>query len=372
VSVRRYPDIADVVEASGGIDKVRLVIEPMRRPGASPPPPKVADSVEGDWGQPLPPAVATGMEELDELVGGLRAESVYVMNAASGRGKTGLALQFARHIARSRSVLYFSSELTRRQISARLAAQVLGEPWKRLYDAGPSESGRIRGALLGLNLRAIELTRNMNVVQLAQDVANDDGEAPIIFLDYLQHAARRMNPDDRRLATAALSDDLSSWARQVASTAFVVSSVSRANYSTEGKKSARDFEGAAKESGDIDYDAAALLFLDTDECPPGGTAAAKLHVSKNRFGGGGTVGLRFDGARGTFEPDARSSMSEGHWEVLELMRSSGTMSSNDIADELGGRKKDVLGLVRDLLNRGLIERTAQRLLRVTEGGNDAR
>jgi replicative DNA helicase len=370
VSARRFPDISEAVANAGGTDKVRLVLESVPFPGV-PRLARASEKVANFWAKPPPPPVATGIESLDKaLDGGLRPESMYVLSARSGRGKTGLAVQVATSIARTRPILWLGSELTERQQLARFGASITGEPWRRLFEAGPEVQARLVQSLEGLRLHVVELTRDTKIRDVAQAVAEFEGEHPIIVLDYLQHAARRLNPDDRRLAVAALSDDLTAWTRVTRSTALVISAVAR-TVTDDDDKTAMDYESAAKESGDVDYDAAGLLYLQADPCPESGWTPAKLHVSKHRFGPAGqTVGLRFWGATGRFEEDPRAALSEEHEALLEAIRA-GATTSDEAAKSIKMRATRARDVVRALLSMGLIERTANRSLRVREAENDA-
>jgi replicative DNA helicase len=335
--------------------KIDRVVE--RSPAQRTLPPFAADQAIAAWAQPLPSMVATGIAPLDGLLGGgLEVESVYVLCAGTGKGKTGFAIQLARSMASERSVVYFTSEIPSRQILARSAAQVLRRPWRELNRLPPEVGGSlISRTLKGLRLRVIELRRDTDIIGVLNQIARVDGEAPVLFLDYLQHAARRENPDDRRIATAALSDVVTSWARDTKSLGFVVSSVSRNQYGSDGDRLASDYVGTAKESGDVDFDAAGILFLDTvtDGVTPGATTTARLHVAKSRFAVTGTIGLAFDGAIGLFTSDPTGALTAGQQEILDAIQD-GATTAVDVARAIQRRKADVLTTIASLRSRGLI------------------
>ncbi len=62
--------------------------------------------------------------------------------------------------------------------------------------------------------------------------------------------------------------------------------------------------GAAKESGDVDYASAAVLFLDVEPQSDMAHRLAQVAVSKSRHGETGFAGARFFGATGRWERDA--------------------------------------------------------------------
>ena len=87
-------------------------------------------AIEALWKRAAPVTISTGIAPLDAaLNGGLMADSLSVLIAATGRGKTGFVIQLARGwLAAGRAVLFIETELTNRQTLARFVAQELGEP----------------------------------------------------------------------------------------------------------------------------------------------------------------------------------------------------------------------------------------------------
>ncbi|MBO4631917.1 MAG: DnaB-like helicase C-terminal domain-containing protein [Lentisphaeria bacterium] len=66
--------------------------------------------------------LTTGYVELDRLTGGLTAGEIFLLSGATGAGKTSLALNIVRHIARQeKAVLYFSLK----EIGVLIAQRVL-------------------------------------------------------------------------------------------------------------------------------------------------------------------------------------------------------------------------------------------------------
>jgi KaiC/GvpD/RAD55 family RecA-like ATPase len=343
-------------------------------------PPRIllaSEAARLDWSQALPAPRRTGIPPLDECIGGLRAESGYLLTAPSGKGKSGFAIQIARYLSTQMPVLYLSSELTRRQVIARIVAHAYAEHaaeaerrlgWLHFYELQPHEAPVLEHVIrkYAPQLRVAQLGRDALLAdQLARE-ADAIGQAPVLVLDYLQHAARRLGTDDMRLAASQISDSIMEYVTRYRATSLVVSSVARSMYSGNENKAATDFLGAAKESGDLEFDAAGVFFLDTDPCPLGGTAPARLHVAKSRFGGEGTtIGLRFDGKVGRFTPDPASVMTEDQREVYECV-SCGASSVEEVSKALKRRAADVREIVHVLAARRLIK---QRPLEVIHDRN---
>jgi replicative DNA helicase len=318
-----------------------------------------------DWARPLPPAEPTGIADLDRLMGGLRAESIYVLNGPTGRGKSGLAIQIASHLAERHPVLFLASELSRRQCTARFAAQRLRVPWREVFAYAPTRARDVSQALAMMpRLHIEEIGRGSSILDLAKRMADAHGVAPFLFVDYLQHAARRINPADYRIATSRLTDDLATHARDAHATSFVVSSVSRAHYEGNEDKAPHQLVGAAKESGDVEFDAAGVLFLDAEPCPEGGQALARLHLAKSRFSSTGCVGLSFDGAVGAFKADPNGALTEEQRSALEAVRG-GASCVDEVRSFVGCKKERASELVALLEARHLIARRPLRVLERT-------
>ena len=318
-----------------------------------------ADAVMAEWAMPLPAVTPTGIGALDrQQRGGLRADSAYVLVAPPGKHKTGFAIQVGRHIARKRSVVHLS-ELPPRQVWARFAAQVVRKPWLELSE-GREEP--VREAVRDLRLRVSEIPRDLDIVRLLDEIERVDGEPPFLILDYLQYVARRLRPDDIRLEVASVSDYIARWTRERHSTALIVSSCARLQYNIEGRAAA-DFLGAGKESGDIEFDAAGVLFLEVEEMPLGGSAPARLHIAKARYATTGTIGFRVEGATGIFTQDDSASLPLELQEALDCIRD-GATSIEDLRERLGVAKATAAALVRKLETRRLI---TTRPLRLTHG-----
>ncbi len=78
----------------------------------------------------LTPTTPTGLRTLDDLTGGLRAGTLFLLSSAPGDGKTALSLFLSYMAARSgAAVLYASASLDETEVMARLAARALHRDW---------------------------------------------------------------------------------------------------------------------------------------------------------------------------------------------------------------------------------------------------
>lgn len=262
--------------------------------------------------------VATPWPDLDARIGGgLPSRALTLLPAPTGSGKSGWALCMARHAAAAGTpVLALSTELDEQEVAARLAAQVLDRPIADLL-AHRVSPGEAAAALAGLPVYvwhpdtiagdwAKQLEARAKLVAAAHG-----GRPPLVVVDYVQMLAVD-DEDRRRLSVSAVANSLRRLARDLDTAVLGVSSVSRAYYGTARKALAdesdpRAWLAAAKESGDCEYAAAVVIYLDVaSETQSDGSQLARAIVAKARRGQVGFAGLRFHGAVGRFTPAAEA------------------------------------------------------------------
>jgi hypothetical protein len=303
------------------------------------------------WSKPLSPPIATPFPQLDLLLGG-GFRGVNVLAGPTGRGKSSLALTVARLTARTRPVVYLSTELDERQALARVAAQELGKAWRALYEGDASTEATIAGVVEGLRLYVMTIGSVVQMLDTFAALALCEPEPALVVLDYLQGLAR--TAEDRRLAVGCVSEAITAWTRTTGGVVLAVSSIARASYFDTEAKTATDFINAAKESGDVEFDAASVMFLDVAAPPLGGTSEGRLHVAKSRFGSAGTIGLFFDGPSGTLQADPAGGLTADQRAVLEAIQD-GARTWNEIEKSAGLRRNKIGPCLRALQARNLTD-----------------
>ena len=225
--------------------------------------------------------VPTGIRALDDaLGGGLSLGETTFFGAVSSYGKTSLAVQVADHIAScGRSVLFVTIEQSAKELIAKsLSRLVFTENATGWNIATPNEITSLRarrawgegqGATLSKavadynrmiapRMRILEGTEQptvRDVRAVASIMKEHDGQAPIIFVDYLQlFAPLSERYDDKRNADVNVSE-LRKLARDLVTHVWCISSLNRSSYS--GVISMDSF----KESGGIEFGADNLLGL---------------------------------------------------------------------------------------------------------------
>lgn len=258
---------------------------------------------------------ATGITDLDRLLGGgLSTRQLMVLGAPPGDGKSALAVTLSLNLEATLPVLYVSTELETDELVARVASQVLGVSWRDIV-RGRVEAPRVRQALAGKRIWVVGcdvLPRGgealLAAMASAEAIAAAEGVPPLVILDYMQDLARGGDEKSLRSRVGDIATALRVMSQRLDCPLLAVCSVSRTYYGKQkaetmrGAEDATVYLAAMKESGDVDYAAATVLFLDV-EPPENGVRLARIAVSKARHGETGFAGARFYGATGRWEPD---------------------------------------------------------------------
>ena len=216
--------------------------------------------------------ISTGYAALDDITAGGFYEGLWCFGGLPGTGKSGLAWQMANAAAeQGRPSVYVTLEVAADELIARAVSSVMaanGHPTPysdilrgRVIDAeildaasayleGPGQLARIKQAFFGANAD--------DVARYAYAVKAAEGQAPIVFVDYLQaltaqpgkYQELREKTDQNIMRLKALSDELQT-------TVIVLSSFNR-NHSKPGYLPSM---AAFKESGGIEYTADLLASL---------------------------------------------------------------------------------------------------------------
>lgn len=285
---------------------------------------------------PKPPLITipTGFAELDEKIGGgLATGQVCGVLGPPSLGKSAFVCSVSVNVAQDmnagRWVLTVSTELETDELMSRFAGHKLGKPWRECIK-GTVPREEQAAAVEGMRVRAIgceKLPRAggkeaLKVIAYeAKRMLDEHGVAPVIVVDYLQLLARGAE-ENMRSRIGELSMTLRAIAQALHTPVIAVFTVKRDVYSTKQQEQfrmsddPRVYLGAAKESGDIEYDCATILFLDVDgevtvegfdtsaAHAPIKSRRARVAVSRCRIGDEGFVGMKFYVASGQWVSDA--------------------------------------------------------------------
>lgn len=279
-------DLADMLEVMTGIAREKAkrakeaeYREAMRHLNVKDPARVARDVLElRDVYEPVP----TGIASLDDaLGGGVSLGETTFFGAVSSYGKTTLTVQIADHMAAAgRSVLFVTIEQSAKElVSKSLSRLVYTENATGWNVATPSEITSLRtrrawgegqnatlskavedyNRMIAPRVKMLEGSKQPTVWDIraiAEKMAEHDGQAPIVFIDYLQLLAPLSDryDTDKRNADMNVSE-LRKMARDLKTHVWCISSLNRSSYS--GVISLDSF----KESGGIEYGADNLLGL---------------------------------------------------------------------------------------------------------------
>lgn len=279
--------------------------------------------------------LSTGLEDLDEKIGGLHAGDLIVIAGRPSMGKSTLAFNMAQHVASlgGKNVLGFTLEMSGQKIAMREISAVGGvghwslrngklddQDWPRITSAV--------GQLAESNLY-IDDSPILSIPQLrakARRLARKRG-LDLIVVDYLQ--LLEMPGDNRNDVIAEATRGLKRLAGELNIPVIVLSQLNRG---LENRPNKRPKLSDLRESGAIEQDADVILFIYRDEVynedgPYQGLA--EIIIGKQRDGALGTV-------RVGFRPDmCRFENHIGEWPQYEQskQRKGGFGYGNAHADE---------------------------------------
>ena len=262
------------------------------------------------------PGLATGISDLDRLLGGLQDGRLYVVAARPAMGKSLLSLQFARHAAmhEQQRVLFASLEMSDSETAQRhLAAEsgvdpdrlhlgnVKPQDWPALLKASSDTEGVPFHLLDDGDLSLFKLRAQARQIAVRYD------DLRLIVVDYLQ-LMRAEHPTGNRVEDVSeFSRGLKRLARELHCPVLAVAQLSRA---VEQRPDKRPVLSDLRESGQIEADADCVLMLyrddyyDPDSERPG---EMDIIVRKNRQGRLGQVTTQID-SRLRYLPIARDRM----------------------------------------------------------------
>lgn len=227
-----------------------------------------------ELGKGGPRRTSTNISSLDrQLVGGLMQDALYVVAARPGQSKSWFGCQLALNMARSGGmVVLYSFEMKRNQLMARFQSLMTGIHLDRVLSPTTltnEELQRIsQAASIADNYRIA--TRDdfglalEGVINGAIGLQAEYGQIDLVIIDYLQLATtgtKRREPN-RVQEVGEISRGLKKLAGTLACPVLALSQLNR---SIEGRQDNTPRLSDLRESGSIEQDSDAVLFLQRDE-----------------------------------------------------------------------------------------------------------
>jgi replicative DNA helicase len=305
--------------ATSGIDEMFRIL---RSDGAlkAPDPigkllPLVIDDIESRQNGGLS-GIPTGFRDLDEaLMGGVRRGDLVVIAGRPSMGKTALGFQAGLNAAMDgHTVMAFTLEMSRRQITERSIAQVGGIEFSRILSGNLRDEDYDRMAAAIGKLHQIPFliddTGGLSIQDIAARARTQakTGGLSMIIVDYLQimgYVGREMSRNER---LGEISRHAKALAKEL-DVPFIL--LSQLNRDVEKRQDKRPLMSDLRESGAIEQDADVIVMMYRDEYYNPDSefkGHAEAIIRKNRNGEVQTIGLRFEGQKVRF-----SDLSQSEW-----------------------------------------------------------
>jgi replicative DNA helicase len=280
--------------------------------------------------------IATGLDDLDRMMGGLQPSDLIVLAGRPGMGKTALATNIAYNVAKAWQgevrtdghtvttnggvVGFFSLEMSAEQLATRIIAEQTGIPSSQIRRGGISEADFEKIKDYSIELQNLPLfvdeTGGLSVAQLAARARRLKRQRglDLLVIDYLQllSGSTRRSSENRVQEITEITTKLKALAKELNVPVMALSQLSRQVESREDKHPQLS---DLRESGSIEQDADVVMFVyreeyyhvmrkpmesDREKFAAWLADSDKVHgkaeviIGKQRHGPTGTVELQFD------------------------------------------------------------------------------
>ncbi len=292
--------------------------------------------------------LATGLDDLDRMMGGLQPSDLVILAGRPGMGKTALATNVGYNVAKAWRgevkpdghtstvnggiVGFFSLEMSAEQLATRIIAEQTGIPSNQIRRGNISEADFERIKDYSIELQNLPLyvdeTGGLSVAQLAARARRLKRQRglDLMVIDYLQllSGSTKRSSENRVQEITEITTKLKALAKELNVPILALSQLSR---QVESRDDKRPQLSDLRESGSIEQDADVVLFVYREEYyhqmrkPLESNRekfaewladADKVHgkaeviIGKQRHGPTGTVELQFDAAVTRFSSLARA------------------------------------------------------------------
>lgn len=277
--------------------------------------------------------LSSGINSLDQTFPGwLREGRLIVIAGRPGVGKSAFASQLAEAIAGGqRSALIFSLEMTSDEIFERAVMRHVHPTLKKLSTDEPLDSEEFTRAARAasdygrLPIGVVDQCKTLNdIVRTAREKDREIQQASFprmgcVVVDYIQRV--RVQAENRTFGMGDITESLKALARELS---VPVIALSQLNRYIESRPDRQPQLSDLRDSGEIEQDADAVLFL-THSAPPAKHhpthIPVRITMAKNRFGPVGEVTMNLISERVMFQPisaDARVPAAINHTGARKL------------------------------------------------------
>ncbi|MES2073963.1 MAG: replicative DNA helicase [Pseudomonadota bacterium] len=252
-------------------------------------------------------AISTGFADVDDrLSGGLRPGELLVLAARPKMGKTAFALNLACHVAQEHSVLVLSMEMPRMQLHDRNLASLGHIPLAHLLQPNAMTAedwNQLTVAIAKVDAMQLYLDdqgglRLLDVRMKARGIKRRHG-LQVLVIDYLQ--LMEGEGDNRNAQIEGITRGLKALAKELEISIILLSQLNR---ELEKRPNKRPQASDLRDSGAIEQDADAVIFLYRDEVYNPDSldrGICEVDVALCRQGAPGRAALAYVGAQTRFD-----------------------------------------------------------------------
>ena len=249
------------------------------------------------------PGLSTGLRDLDTKINGLNKSDLLLVAARPAMGKSAFALNMGVNVAKKykKTVAIFNLEMSREQLALRLLASESSVELQKLTTGKLSEEEWTKLCIASAALSQTDIRIDDNPSVTVADInakcrrLDNLGLVIIDYLQLMQGSGYGKNSENRVTVVGEISRSLKIMAKELNVPVICLSQLSRA---VESRTDKRPILSDLRESGAIEQDADAVMFLYRDEYYNANTedkGLAECIVGKNRHGETGTVKLQWLG-----------------------------------------------------------------------------
>lgn len=273
--------------------------------------------------------ISTGLVDLDELSLGFIPGEVWYLAARPGMGKTALALGMAASVAKSgRHAVFFSLEMTRRELRDRIISADAEVPYRALHkrELSHSQWGQVVASFHQLAQLPLMLDddglltpsrlRSRTRRHATKLRVSHPGKLGLVVVDYVQlmeddpRGGRGSNRNDE---LEHISRSLKLLAREMGVTVLALAQLNREQKNRADKRPLlTDLRG----SGAFEQDADKVLFIHRDEVEGEERGEAELILAKGRNAGTGKTIVRWQPWCMRFRDSERRQQAGFDWQGL--------------------------------------------------------
>lgn len=245
----------------------------------------------------------TGFKNVDHLLGPLERGELIIVAGRPSMGKTTFALNIISNFLMSdKKVVFFSLEMPRKQITAKITASLGGFELKSVFRKNFDSNEDWRKYSLAVSkLHKKKFSINddgcltvLDIKSCSRNVMNEFKGLDLIVVDYLGLIKPSNFETNKTQQISQISNDLKRLAKELNVPVIAVCQINRG---VEARPDKRPNMSDLRDSGEIEQDADKIVFVYRDCIYNSGASEeeAEIIIRKNRNGILGTAKLKFKG-----------------------------------------------------------------------------